>query len=561
MNNKEFFYRLKYFYFIPLEKLDNDLKDLHPPKTLKNHLTSTNRKSLVTLFDSIYDTIFKYSAPYSNFINPNINSETFFGEGTFPISRNALSSYYIGSADLINLSILHHCIIHSFFNFFSKSQGTSLQTTATKQNTYAMVAKNNYFFENGFFTVNTSPPPTKLEIKDAGDMHRAKYAQRYHTFVKLLDSYYSKQLLQATLNKLPEKPKTQRHKPNPHFEVPAFLTLWSNFLYSNKSVHHFDRALYNETSLLNIYGTLWSEKENLINNCKIPSDKLLLSYPLETTYGFHTLSGIAKLISDFEIHNTLNQKDYSVLMTDSFFNILKLLFKNPLVYNRHFLIRYACDAIMNGTFAESGYLNTKTTTVISKNAPMILSDSAKINTGLTLLEQYLSTITNLIIPLLTDLWDYACDKLELDQSYFKEYIDYYYTIITGNWCTLTAEDISSYHFNSTKDLRTQLMNTTFYPTTYKDNTYFKDALPTSDYYKLQLNNLMHYYPKLVKGLTYLYPPMSFSPTIYYPPELCNLFKYAPFDKSAFGLENIEIAISDCKKEHARLLKYISLIKS
>ena len=105
------------------------------------------------------------------------------------------------------------------------------------------------------------------------------------------------------------------------------------------------------------------------------------------------------------------------------------------------------------------------------------------------------------------------------------------------------------------------MNTTFYPTTYKDNTYFKDALPTSDYYKLQLNNLMHYYPKLVKGLTYLYPPMSFSPTNYYPPELCNLFKYAPFDKSAFGLKNIEIAISDCKKEHARLLKYISLIKS
>lgn len=259
--------------------------------------------------------------------------------------------------------IFYHCVIHSFYNSLSNYPESNFPNNNEHLflKTYDMVAKNDYFFTNSVSSIISSPAPSELQRKDDAAQYRAKYAQRYRTFINFPDEYYSKYLLQTVLHELPKEAGNQ--KQNSHFNVPLILNIWSDFLYSDRSVHHFDRALAKNTSLLNIYGTLSSEYEDLVESCHANIDKLFVSYPLENTYGFHTLAGIAKLLSNFETQNTLNTKDYSDLTTDSFFKTLNLLFKNPLVYNRHFLIRYACDAIMNGAFAEPGYLKTKASTV------------------------------------------------------------------------------------------------------------------------------------------------------------------------------------------------------
>ena len=571
MYNSNFLYRLKYLYLIPIDKLTQELQSLNPVKE-NNSPTSIDIEPLTALLDNIYNIIFKYSAPYSNCINPTMTTETFFGEGSFPTNSTALSSYYMGAANLIKFSIFHHCVIHSFYNSLSNYPESNFPNNNEHLflKTYDMVAKNDYFFTNSVSSIISSPAPSELQRKDDAAQYRAKYAQRYRTFINFPDEYYSKYLLQTVLHELPKEAGNQ--KQNSHFNVPLILNIWSDFLYSDRSVHHFDRALAKNTSLLNIYGTLSSEYEDLVESCHANIDKLFVSYPLENTYGFHTLAGIAKLLSNFETQNTLNTKDYSDLTTDSFFKTLNLLFKNPLVYNRLFLIRYACDAIMNGAFAEPGYLKTKASTVIAQNTSRILSDSARINNGLTLLEQYLNTLTNLIIPLITDLWDYACAVLKLDTTYFQPYLEYYYPIITGNWCALSAEEIGSWHLSSTQDLRSELANVDFYPVPKtskhlsdfypileKGNTYFKKSLPTSTRYKAKLDSLLHNYPKSVKEL--ISTTSNFIPTNYYPPDLCTLFNNCPVDGSVFGHKDIEIAILNLKKDHARLLNDLSLIKS
>ena len=559
--------RLKYYYFIPLNQLESELKNLHSYTRLEKFSTQNNPEILTGLLDDIYSTVFKYSRPYSNFFNPDSNGSTFFGEGSFPLSKSVpLSSYYLGAAKLINLSIFHHCIIQSFY------KNISLDNICRED--YHMSADNYSFFEYGFTTLCKFPRLAAESKHSNARTKRALYSQRYHQFIKQPDDHYSKRLLELSFGKLPNK-TCNNNKKNPSFQVTPYLNRWAIFLYSSKAAHHLDKALIagNSASLLNIYNSLCKEKEHYItvspislhiNPAQTPTDKLLASYPLEITYGFQTFTGLADFLLKIEKCFTFNNIDYSPLLTDSFFSTLEVLYQNPLVYNRHFLVRYACDAIMNGNFAKSDYLTYNANTLMHSSTNQVLSLATKVNSGLTLLEQYLNITNNLVIPLITDLWDYACNVLELKIEVFQQYIDNYYSVITNDFCTLTAEDISSFYLYKPQDLRLHLKKMYLSNKTddknIDDSDYFKKVLPTTPSLRLKLEKLILAYTKDTENrirsdsfLSTLEEEEDFNPMLYHVSDMCDLF-------CNYNDTPIKTNIENQKISHARVLRDLSILK-
>lgn len=586
MNYIELIHRLKYFYLIPVEELNSKLLELS-----KAFSSTSNPETLTTFFDNIFEIIFDYSKPYSNFLNPALYAETFFGESVFPIEKPS-ASYYSGAVRLINLSIFHHCIIQSFYKYLYSDNSIETSNTQNNMQPYDMISKNYYLFETGFFELDyITTSFDSVKIKDDLLDYRAKYAQRYRKFLSLPDTSYSKEILNASLGKLPKK--NPKQKKNPYFKVPPYLAQWTDFLYSNRSVHHFDRALDKKSSLLNIYNSLYEEGKMIINKCNNNADKLLISYPLEVIYGFQTFTELACFLSNINAGETLNNTDYSVMINDSFFYIYKLLFKNPLVYNRHFIIKYACDAILNGNFSESGYLSHESNIMMSKSTRQIISDSEKLNKGLTLLEQYLNALNNLIIPLMTDLWNYAISYMHLDCKvpltyyHFKEYIDTYYPLITGNWCFLTAKEISlfdPYYFKKSASIKTESTENTNNITIenilhFKElRTYlkkfnsinnkskqdiFKSSLPDDHVSKLYLEKLLHFYPESIRNILKESSEGNFNPVNYYPPDICSLFSNPSSHVSNCEdkKNSIESNLQNLRLYHARLLRDLSFLNS
>lgn len=446
-NFTDIYYRLQYFYFIQPEPL---LKIIQSKASYKEHLENPSSEHLTALFDDIFTTIFRYSHYYTQYLNPNTFTNSFFGEG--PLLMDKQKSYRSGSCNLIRLSLLHHCIIQTFYNLLKNIH-------QDKTSDYKMNSKHHFLFQNGYFgnldyMNSTKTEDIQLKKHDNSIQYRALYSQRYKAFDNLNENSYSKKLLFSVLGKLP--PKEDNKKSAHFFHVPPYLNLWADFIFSSKSVHYFDKSQTKGNPLFPKYASIFSDYNDYLNIAKINADKLLFSYPIECSYSFQTCYGLLQLLTTINNCESLpNARTYKDLEGNILLNIMKLLKNNPLVYNRHFLLKYACDAICMGELCQTRYLNISASSVITKMTDDFSTENAKIAYGLSLAEKFLMHINNIVIPLITDLWNYIIHSLPdniISIENLREYINCYYPLITADWALFTPNEISKYGSYDLSDL-------------------------------------------------------------------------------------------------------------
>ena len=454
MSNKETFdinvyYRLLYFYFIKPESVVEDVKNII---TAKKYTEGLSEENLPSLFDDIFETILKYSSPYTDYLNVSGGQNAFFGENFYQLNgRSYVGSNSVITRNALKFSLLHHCIIQSFYKELEKSTNPTFR--------YEMTARYYSRFQCGYFEylakIEKKGGDESLDEKWNSIEKRSLYSQRYKTFRKLDDAAYSKKILfsllgQPTIN-------TKHKGAQPSFLVIPYFSLWADFMFAEKSVHYFDNALSSPKQLLKKYRTLFERSREPINLANKGSDKLLVSYPLEYFYAFQTFDGIFRLLTD--IYNCQGQTETALSYADfqgrEIIDIIKLLKDIPLVYNRHFLIYFACEAIVKGGLSESRYLKIRPRNPIYYMPVSSNSKVSQISDGFVLMQEFLLHMKTVAIPLITDLWNYIIFsindsfdtlKLKLKLEQFRMYIDKYYPLITTDWITALSQEITDYDF-------------------------------------------------------------------------------------------------------------------
>ena len=385
---------------------------------------------------------------------------------------------------------------------------------------------------------------------------RTLYSQRYKTFKNLDQNVYSKKILTSFFGDPVSNPKYLNSVP--YFQVVPYCNLWADFIYSDKSVHYFDKALTTEKSLLQKYRSLFAASRGAVNLAATGSDKLLVSYPMELFYGFQTFDGISRLLNkiytcDASATETLNYSDFQGL---DMFMILKLLKDTPLVYNRHLLIYFACEAITSGTLSDSRYLNVDSKSTMHYVGPSAKSRNSQKQTCIALMEDFLLHINTIIIPLIFDLWDYIISQINntfdnlVDTKMLRNYIDTYYPLITADWTAIPLDkmpkkDIELLKINEMNHFRTTLMQV------FSENTYPSEQLefiiPKYNVaLRSQMSRLLQFYcnPNQIPSL--IYTPKDIVKPLY--------FLLTP---SAFEKSPEQIVLNQFRLDHAKFIYQLS----
>lgn len=476
-NNEKNFFKLYYFFLInPDNVLSDVLKSEEYQKYIhQSNISAPDSSLLTSLFDAIFRIIFRHTLPYAEYLdNRNPSTTGYFGESfffldNFPEHQHSKSgrtpspSYSQGFLYLLQFSILNHCIMQSMYHCLEH------HTEASQKK--KLNAANDYLFSKGIFELH-SIPQEDIELNSDPVDKRAKYSSRYRKYTKLDKYSFSKRILESSFGVLPEK---GQQKDNPCFEIPLYLNQWSDFIYAHRAVHKMDEALIprqqerfdaSSHKISNAYKALQLAENKKISSIYNVGDKFLFSYPMEYYYGFQTLANIALLLEAIQNQSpSYSARTYKDLEDHKFIDIIKRLFDIPLVYTRHLFLRYACDAVIFGDLGNDRYLSRTPDIVMSQNLPSKNTKIQEIAYGLSLIEGFLLNLTNVVIPLFTDLWNYTIQNinseipdsnLKLDLRAFSSYIMKYYSLITADFHSLSREELASCNTNNFQELRRKL---------------------------------------------------------------------------------------------------------
>lgn len=462
----EQYYRLKYHYFIDA---DNITEEILASKQFKNYNKKTSVDSpcfelaFEELLDLIFKTILEYSKPYTDFLDHSQKShQSFFGEGFLsmpPCTHDLGADYSTSSYKLLNLSIENHFILESFFKYLSGTEPNHFKKTI------CFNSKDSHYFEYGYFDWEQYCASSHHNPRESyGTKYRATYIQRLNSFNNRPNDYYSKKLLIGASEYNALKPtNSKRHA---YITVPSYQHIYLHFLYSNRAVHYFDKAIAENLPLAHKYNSLYEEALGIENTLSNNLDKLLFLYPLEKAYGFTTFKFLIKQLKKIRSTEPIFQKrTLGDLNTNLYFDIAKLYLKCPMVYNRSFILKYACNSIL---YADEDlinhnhrYLETPIETLSSKLSDTSPSKTQLIGKGLNLMEQYILLLNRLIFPLLTDLWEITIQnlndhisnsKITFNLDTFSQYINKNFDILTFDFSQLSQEEICNcYHYGENMD--------------------------------------------------------------------------------------------------------------
>lgn len=453
----EQYYRLKYQYFIDA---DNITEKILSSNEFENYTkkSSTNsprfNQTLEELLDLVFDTIIKTSKPYTNFLTDSDRQfHSFFGEVYLSLSlcnKDPGTDYSSSSTKLHLLSIQNHLILESFFTYLSSTKPEYLPKAL------CLNSNDSHYFRYGYFDwENYYASPHSQQRKSYGSIYRATYIQRLKSFEQKPDEHYSKKLITTTAGYSTLKPSNpKRHA---YAMVPSYQHIFLDFLYKNRSVHYFDKALEEGLPLAHKYNSLYEEALGIQNSLSLNLDKLLFLYPLEKAYGFSTFNFLIQQLENiYSSEYSKKKRTYKDLDTDNFLTLITHYLECPLVYNRSFLLKYACDAIIYGALVSLRYLEVPKETAIARTSIDEESKTQFLSRGFSLLEHYILLINRLILPLLTDLWEITIKNLNthihnpeivLNLKTFSKYVQQRFDILTFDFSQLSEEEICNcYHY-------------------------------------------------------------------------------------------------------------------
>lgn len=541
------YYRLKYFYFIDPEDAAREVID----NINKKELSKWSLQDVTELFDSIFYIIIKYTSPYTDYLDIEGGQKAFFGEYLYNLHQHPSRIEYPKIIrNGLRLSILHHCIIQSLYKNLAQESETLSR--------FNINARHYSRFQKGFFEQCENQKPSKdqeIEDHDNSIFKRNLYSQRYKTFTKSSDDDYSKRILTSFFGD--PVPNHKHSKGVPYFQVIPYCNLWADFIYSDKAVHYFDRALPSPTRLLQKYRSLFASSRGAVNLAGNGCDKLLVSYPLDVFYGFQSFDSLFRLLAKIYDCNepATGPLNYSDFQGQEIFKIIKLLRDTPLVYNRHMLIYFACEAITSNTLSENRYLKVDSNSSMHYIGPSSKSRNLQRQTSMALMEEFILHMNKVTIPLIFDLWNYIIGQINntfdnlLDTNVFRKYIDAYYLLITADWTDIPMDEMPPQNINlrngeEMQYFRDNLMHTLTHKQEKKELTFTIPKGKTE--LREQMEQLLQYYcnPKHL-------------PSLFYKDKDIVKPLYFPFSHSPFGKSPEQIGLNQLRLDHAKFIYQLS----
>lgn len=415
---KEKKYRLKYLYFLNIEKIMEDVKNSEACKKFKKEDPS----SITSLFQSIFAKIIDVSSPYSEYIlsNHTVAFNSIFGEDSYsekPLYLHTLSG----------ISLFHHCIVRGYLD---KLSATPKYTECTRLSTtnFPSICKS--------ITQLSEEPKQKADPCDsAKDCNRNKR-------LKENEESYSTELLEK-YRTTTESSTSERTT----YEVPKYASLFCYFLWEERSVRTFSKSLLSPpktpATLLKNYKNLKEDFESYRQKVSESLDFFVLNIFIEASYGFSIISYTESLLAETEKAKTATDSTDNLKGIDGsgLVNLLKNVLNLPLIFNRSIFMEYALQAIRASENLASQFPPS------SGNAGAIYLSNAllsRVQLGskvYQLMDSYFRMLNFITIPLIEDLWDVLTVEFKIDLESYETYIKNHYDFITYDYSLINLSDL------------------------------------------------------------------------------------------------------------------------
>lgn len=442
--------KLKYLFWINIDKLVDDIKGATEYETFKNQ-SQNNSCASKKLFDLIFEKIFTYCDDYTRFLNITIGGgpSTFFDHQQLhpltPSTNQKLTwNYNNNISALFKESLKNHLIIHGFL--------TSINSHYT--NTLFLSKNDEKDLRKGFS--KQAFPVTYLQ--DANNLFsRRKVRYKNDNSNKL----YSHRILNdlCTNN-------------NNHFEINYCYKTWAYYCYTAKPILNLDNTILSQTNLLNSFfkhyyalhaHALFLPKQTELDKKTgfnydshiVGSDKMLFRYPAEWYYGLTSSGYIYQILNECHDLTTVHTDSSSTLKSlygGNFLEALQKVYSLPNVFSRHFFLKYACIAALQSTSSECEYLKppNRPMSIIDKEAHGITPGSL-----IPRIDNFITMLKELTIPILESCWDIVIYELnkeptsnteknkilhqKISHITFKQYLDDYYDELTFDYTSIPDE--------------------------------------------------------------------------------------------------------------------------
>lgn len=456
----EIYFRLKYFYFIDPDSLIQSVTH-SDAYILYQDQDKPSTETFSKLLDTIFSTIMNASDTYTSFLDEDKNTSRFFGECiTLEDILNTsnlkvpFSLYTPGATSLLKLSLQNQLIIDSFFQM--------LEEDPTPIDTISFTTTFDPYFQNGYFELKEKRSKNDMIFDHYNEEEydkRCKYMKRRDKYNKTKDTY-SKQLFSSITQMVSNDRKNSSNYPA---LTKPYLHQFAEYIYSDRSVNAFDKNVTNNPqSLSRQYASMYESYQARLSTLRFNVDKLLFSYPSEVNYGFSTLRSLRKLLDKISRCKPSNQKrTFKDLDDHKLVDIVNHLYHSPFVYSRAYFFQYACEAAVYSNFNDARYLSDQSSSIVGvREYPNDKSKITLISKGLSLIEDYILTLNNLIYPMLSDMWSFIISKLnqlfsdpdhQITLTTFVHYINNYYELLSYDFTQLSPVDIAKIYSATTKN--------------------------------------------------------------------------------------------------------------
>ena len=441
-NNKSILeqeYILKYFYLLDPQPLISEIRiDLKQKEISKLDMSS---ETIDIFFHTVFDHMYSHASQYVKFIPVTGFKDCFFGEPGGKTKYKDPYFQFTAFAFVLKLALYNYCISEGFFHNLEQDYYFNRPELCAP-----LEVKYKKYFSSGFFSNRFYEKSSDLNSKTKEDSRQTWYHHKKNTenaapkdfvyFVfndcKKIADLDSSQTLVPWIYKFPIYT---------YFRENTVSSLSRNLSASSQGAMRNTLPLY-----IQLYRALLQDEKNA--NFTSSSDTFIFQTMNERYFGFSTFSYITDLIPDIDGSMTDLKSVPSKYSGSQFNNVLKELSVCPLVYSRHFFLKYALEALNDNDTLETKYLQAPSQSLMTHSvSSRVLSDTQKSVKGIELLDQFFQTLNQVVLPILSALWNTTLQYLipdfmsEEPTTYFQTYIEKHLGILTADFTKFTDDEI------------------------------------------------------------------------------------------------------------------------
>ncbi|MCI5903399.1 MAG: hypothetical protein MRZ74_12860 [Blautia sp.] len=440
---------LKYFFLIDIDGIIAKIKGSEEyPASI-----SSKRSPLCSdkLFNLIFQTIIEATNEYTCILtSPGAH---FFAESDLkpldsPDSSSVPKCYRDAIYYLLQLSLRNHCIIHGSLHNPANIDSFRIRKKGNPSpNTIEICAAEHCFYEP--------------DRKNHPDNIPQSYNQKYKR--KIPDNFYSQQILKRIAVNISETDN--------HYFVPAPSSYFSFYLFYEDFVQKYNREIQKidshstyRKSLFNAYNELCENSTRHSSHFDNNYCKLLFDYPLEYYYGFSSIPVLARCLENIhncDTPNSLHPAHMKYMEGEQLLDIFKQVLQLPNVYSRGLFIQYAIQAIAASTHFPL-YMQAPANSWVTQYTTLEPDDFSR-GHNISLLRKFITTLDQLIIPILENAWDVVMYHLFTRDGniplcdIYREYIKEYLPLLTADFTQLSLQEMSAF-FGDSRYLDYQKLN-------------------------------------------------------------------------------------------------------